>query len=283
MKLYQCLPLLLTFHAALGTAPDPNPNGVVSVLTYLPSTSNGPCVASSPSDEGTFVRMTHDACPTNPQVFHVTKGNGAPSWPWASETFFVESGWVKDLDDASWRWQDGTCTAYRDFRTLSSGRKGFQWMPTSFPLSTGQAWSTSPYVDERWGHLVEGSSPPSYTPDCWGTHYANYPGTVTGGQVEYVLLSGYLTDRRSTPAFFGSTDVAAVKLTFHWTSGQGTVTEIHYYGKFFDSRPTVNGWVGLGEVGFESYGGGTTTINDATGRALVDCNPFVECSTCPDP
>src|SRR5262249_30912566 len=159
-----------------------------------------------------------------------------------AETWFVDTdNYMKDLEESAWCDGVSGCgtggiqTAYRCFRQVNTGRKGFAWMPMSFTAPSA-SWNVSQYNEEYWTYNGQ--------PACWGTTHTTKAGTVVSGTIQTVALNGFLEDRRPGANYGRTYNVDAIQQTFYW----GTAAETHYYGRYID--PSTGNWIRVGEVNY---------------------------------
>ncbi len=284
-KLHALLPLIFSLSVTLPAVcaraqaahPDPNPGGTVDFLSYLPSGSSSMGIRETDPD----ARPTPPPCPgcasgTTPVyqpcqpdilMFHVAKGDGVP---WGKETYFVWNGWIYLIEEIGCCLPGTTVdSAYRAFRECQTWKKGFRFAPSSFPTG-GFLWTQETYKQEIWEPNC--GNPPIHHVDLdseCGTGGSGHPASV---QFEGVW-PGFLSERRSGRQGSGPYDVAVISKAGSW----GPATDRHYYGKYWD--PVQQEWIGVGQLAFSDQS--PPTLPSAT--YLVDFNPSISCTSCPDP
>jgi hypothetical protein len=264
--------LILLAPTASRAVPDPNPGGVVNVLTYFPMTGAG-CMSPTSTAEWRSVRnaaaTSAQQCAGTGPMFFVYKG--APRW--STESFFVESGWLKNYEEAFY---NPSINNVRVFRDHATGRKGLLWMPTSWSTSSSPSWNDVPTDIDQYQNNGQ----------CYGVPLSSHgPADIGYGSAYTVLLPGWLSDGRTTgktnpPAFSPNRDVYAVVKSGTYFGGDGTrFTENYYYGKFYSEADAR--WYGLGLVIFESFVNNVRT-DRTENHYLVNCSVGDICNSCPD-
>jgi len=245
----------------------------VSTLDYFANAIPGTCTAESSTVAGSFYRTyaePSNQCP-GLQVYHQTKGGGLH--PWASESFYLSSGWIWQMNEIGYAETSGAITSYRAFRNLTNYWKGMKWLPASFPSTTGSSFSPQPAVEEYWTNSQG-------VPVCYNTQQTNVPTSVTSSSVVTTYLPQWLQDRRAASLNKNVWhDVDAIVRTDIWATNN---RESYWYGRWWN--PATAQWQPIGFVRWlyeVKQGGVWVKAAEAQLKYLVDCSSVAECSTCP--
>lgn len=256
--------------ATLATAP--LEAATVNTLNYFANAYPSVCVAESPSIQGSFYRTFQEPSNQCPglAVYHQVKGGGTS--PWGTESFYIDAGWIWQMNEISYNDSNGAITHYRVFRNLTNHWKGIKWLPTSFS-SWGQSFTPLPAVVETW-------TDDQGVPVCLNTKQTNVPFPEFDSWVGVTSLSQWVQDKRSI-SLNQSTwhDLDAIVRQDVW----GTVNrERYWYGRWLD--PATGTWKPLGLVRWlweQNVGGVWQVQGQIQLRYIVDCTVNVPCSTCP--
>ena len=253
--------------------PDPNPGGVVDVLTYFPMTGAG-CMNPTATLGGGAARVVQASatqqCSGVGTMYFLFKG--APRW--STESYFVDGGWLKIYEEALY--QSNGVDYVRVFRDHWTGRKGLKWMPASWSTSAPPSWNDDPTDID----FYDNNGP------CYGVPLSSHgPADIGYGQAYTVTFSNWLRDGRTTrtnpPAFTNGQTVYAVVKSGTYFSGDGTKnTENYYYGKFYSTADSK--WYGLGLIKFEAFVNDVLTSSTEL-KYLLNCSVSSICNSCPDP
>jgi hypothetical protein len=285
--------------AAIAVAQDPNPanpGGVAYVNTYFPSSGTSCTDKVSHADGDAAqnrVASPSEQCVNVGQMYFVFKGSPR----WSTETFFEDGEWLKITEEMTGYTDDPSSTNVghpkpngeknlsRVFRDHAFPfRKGLKWMPLTFSASSGFSWRDTPIDLECYDNGAHGYQCYGVPCGCDGNPCLA-PGGIGDISAYTVILAGWLSDARSLqsgmqpPRFEGTKTVYAVVKDSRWYSGDLETIERYTYGKI-----SVGGlWYGIGLVKFEYIDPDPTKSYSSDLHYLVDCDPGLQCNSCPDP
>jgi hypothetical protein len=241
-------------------------------LSYFETQVAAACTAGDPNNPGTFSRQSKGGANDCPGlvVYYVAKGAG--SIPWSSESFYVQSGYLKQMIEVGYDTSTGSITDYRAFRDTASGSKGIISMAAT--MGTGGASYTIPhYVEEHW-------TDNSGQPVCFNTKHDRVDtGSGTNGSVyPGGTLTGWLQDKRAA-SLNQSTwhNVDTIIREDHWG---GNFVEYYTYGRWLN--PATSTWQGLGLIKWDFRRiSPAAQLGYSENHYLVDCSTNIPCTTCP--